>query len=171
MKPKTVGRVGNRRCPTGDGALEGVRFTGLVSGARILTLKGERPVDGLRAGERVLTREGAVPVTRVEVVSMVVPTVYIIAGSLGHCRLERDALLTAQQTVHLRDWRAPAFCGTRNAFVEAAQLVDGEFVRSLGQQVVTLHRVFCATPQVLYADGLELGTADTAGVARVTRAS
>lgn len=171
MKPKTAGRVDSEHCPTGCGVRQRIQYTGLVSGARILTLNGERLVDDLRAGDRVLTREGAVPVTRVEVVSVVVPTVYIIAGSLGHRRLERDALLTAHQTVHLRDWRAPAFCGTRNAFVEAAQLVDGEFVRSLGQQVVTLHRVFCATPQVLYADGLELGTADTAGVARITRAS
>lgn len=164
MKPKTAGRVGNEHCLTGYRAPQGSRFTGLVSGARILTLKGERPVDGLRAGDSVLTRNGAVPVTRIEVVSAVVPTVYIIAGSTGHSRPDRDALLAAHQTVYLCDWRAPAFCGTHSAFVEAAQLVDGEFVRNLGLQVVTLHRIFCASPQVIYAEGLELGTADIAGI-------
>ncbi|WP_299776771.1 Hint domain-containing protein [uncultured Roseobacter sp.] len=171
MKPKTAGRVGSEHCPTGHGAPRDHRFAGLVSGAQILTLKGERPVETLRTGDHVLTRSGAVPVIRIDIVSVIAPAVYVIAGSLGHSRPDRDALLTAHQTIHLRDWRALAFCGANKALVEAACLVDGEFVRDLGQQLVTLHRIFCAAPQVIYADGLELGTADTAGVPSFTRAS
>ncbi len=44
--------------------------------------------------------------------------------------------------------------------MRAGDLVDHEFVRDLGFLPMTLYRVICDTPQVLYADGLELGTAD-----------
>ncbi|MEM9638777.1 MAG: Hint domain-containing protein [Pseudomonadota bacterium] len=160
MKPKTAGRVGSDSCPTGYGTPQNALNAGLVSGARILTLKGECAVDDLRVADRLLTRSGAVPITRIDVVSLIIPTVYIIAGSLGHSRPDRDALLMADQTVLLRDWRAPALFGQPVALVRASALVDGEFIRDLGQQVVTVHRIFCATPQIFYADGLELGTAD-----------
>lgn len=160
MTPRTAMRLSRSHCPTGHRSAHDPQFAGLVSGAQILTLKGEQPVDDLRAGDCVLTRRGAVPVVRIDVVSLVVPTVYVIAGTLSHNRPDRDAFLTADQMVHLRDWRALAFCGRETALVQARDLIDGEFVRNMGQQVVTLHRIFCDTPQVFYAEGLELATAD-----------
>lgn len=160
MKPKTAGRAGKSFCPPDYRIAPNARFAGLVSGAQILTFQGEQRVDDLSAGDCVLTRRGAVPILRIDVVSMVAPTVYMMAGTLGHGRRDTDALLTADQTVCLRDWRAQAFHGQQTALVPARALVDGEFVRNLGQQVITLHRIFCAVPQVFYADGLEMGTAD-----------
>lgn len=135
-------------------------FHGLIEGAQLLTLKGERSVESLRPGDHILSRAGAVPVVRIDVLSAVVPAVYVLAGSLGHSRTDRDALLTADQIVHLSDWRAAALCGQQSALVTARDLVDGEFVRDVGQQLVTLYRLYCPRPQILFADGLELCTAD-----------
>lgn len=138
---------------------------GFVYGARILTMKGARRVEDIRPGDHLITRgNGAVPVQRIEQKSMVVPAVYVIAGSIGHHQPDVDTLLPATQTVLLRDWRSMALAGTRETMVEVRQLVDGEFVRDIGLQTLTLHRIYCAAPQVLYADGMELGTADASAV-------
>jgi hypothetical protein len=48
------------------------------------------------------------------------------------------------------------------ALVAARTLVDGEFIRDLGQQEHTLIQLFCDAPHILYADGLEVSTADGA---------
>ncbi|MCV3271162.1 Hint domain-containing protein [Roseobacter sinensis] len=162
MKPRTAGRSRARSSSTFCTAAEPAGHAGLISGAQVLTLKGERCVEALRVGDHVLTRGGALPLTRIDVISALVPCVYVIAGSLGHSRTDRDALLTADQMIFLRDWRATAVFGQPSALVPAQKLVDGEFVRDLGQQLVTLYRLFCPMPQILFADGLNLGTADTA---------
>jgi hypothetical protein len=42
-------------------------------------------------------------------------------------------------------------------------LVDNEFIMDLGVKETTIYQVFCdGGPHILYADGLELGTADAA---------
>lgn len=162
MKPKTAGRTSGNIPPTGRSAQPNMSGVGLVSGARILTLRGEQPVETLRAGDRVIARGGgAIPLTGIDVVSMVTHVVYIIAGSIGHSRPDSDTLLTAEQPVLIRDWRAMALYGAPHALVPARRLIDGEFVRNLGQQAVTLYRLHCAAPQVVFADGLELGTANS----------
>jgi hypothetical protein len=136
-------------------------FSGLVSDARIFTFKGEYAVQDLQVGDRVIARDGGmIPIVRIETISLIARAIYVIAGSLGHSRPDRDTLLAADQTVFLRDWRAQAFAGQEAALLPARALVDGEFVRDIGLQAMTLHRIFCADPHVLYADGLELGTAD-----------
>ena len=135
--------------------------SGFVHGARVLTMKGARAIEALRPGDYVITRgNGAVPVHRIDQRSMVVPAVYVLAGSLGHHQPDLDSLLPASQTVLLRDWRAQALAHTDEAMVTIDRLIDGEFVRDVGLQTLTLYSVFCAAPQVLYADGMELGTAD-----------
>ncbi len=162
MKPRTVGRPPvSLRAATRDDAAQ-PSYAGLISGAQLLTLNGELSVDVLRVGDHILTRSGAVPIRRIDVVSALVPSVYVIAGSLGHSRTDRDALLSADQLVFLRDWRAAALSGQRTALLQARALVDGEFVRDVGLQLVTLYRIYCQSPQILFADGLDLGTADTA---------
>lgn len=160
MKPRTVGRPAAPTRSSLRSSAEQPGFAGLISGAQVLTLKGELSVDALRVGDHVLTRAGAMPVIQIDVVSALVPAVYVIAGSLGHSRTDRDALLTADQMVFLRDWRASALSGQRTALLQARQLIDGEFVRDVGQQLVTLYRLYCTAPQILFADGLDLGTAD-----------
>ncbi|WP_299674468.1 Hint domain-containing protein [uncultured Roseobacter sp.] len=160
MTPRTVRRpIATDTAGSCDQA-QTAGFAGLISGAQLLTLKGAQAVETLCVGDRILTRNGAVPVTRIDMLSALVPAVYVIAGSLGHSRSDRDALLSADQMVFLHDWRAPVLRGRRTALVPAHALVDGEFVRDVGQQLVTLYRIFCDAPQILFADGLTLGTAD-----------
>ncbi|WP_227267815.1 Hint domain-containing protein [Roseobacter weihaiensis] len=143
--------------------------SGFVENARILTMKGSCPVQSLAVGDRVITRShGASTVERIEQCSLLTPAVYVIAGSLGHHRPEQDSLLPAGQPVLVRDWRARALTGQPEALCCAQTLVDGEFVRDIGLQTVTLYRVFCGSSQVVYADGMELGTADVmAGAAKL----
>lgn len=161
MKPKTIESLSSDRGSTDQIAAFERSSAGLVSGARILTLRAMQPVEKLRVGDSVITRaRGAVRVTEIKTVSLVTRAVYIIAGSIGHYRKDRDALVAADQTVLLRDWRARALFGQKSALVRASALIDGEFVRDLGQQAITLHRIYCGTPQIIFADGLELGTAD-----------
>ncbi|ABG32128.1 hypothetical protein CEP88_02795 [Roseobacter denitrificans] len=168
MTQKTIARSAKDKCLAAPpvAALESPHalwsMPGFVYGARILTMKGARRIEDLRPGDYVITRgQGAVPIRLIEQRSMVVPAVYIIAGSLGHHQPDLDSLLPASQTVLLRDWRARAFAGAPETMVTVDRLVDGEFVRDVGLQTLTLYSVFCSAPQVLYADGMELGTADT----------
>jgi hypothetical protein len=171
MKPKTAGRVDGDSRFTGHLARAASPFSGLVSDARIFTSDGEFAVQHLRVGDRLITRQGMIPITRIETFSLVTRAVYVIAGSLGHNRPDRDSFLSADQTVLLRDWRARAFGHAQEVLVPAKALIDGEFVRDLGMQPMTLHRIFCDGPQVIYADGMELGSADTLGLLPDQRAA
>lgn len=169
MKPKTAGRLGgvNRTAIPFELAQDipnpGARnaFAGITSGAKIMTMRGLRRIEALKPGDRIVTRSaGAVPVTRIERRSFLSRAVYILAGSIGHHQKDRDTLLPASQCVLLRDWRASVLTGKPAALLPALSLVDGEFIRDLGVMPLSVIRVFCAAPQVIYADGMELGTAD-----------
>ena len=163
MKPKTVGRVGGGIRPAG-------RFdpyvdvdTGLLRGSHLLTLDGEMPVEFLSVGDRIVTRDtGISRVLHIQRTTRPVQCIALAAGSLGHGRPDRDARLAGDQMVLIRDWRARALFRSDRALVAARTLVDGEFVTDLGEVETTIYQVFCDSPHILYADGLELGTADAA---------
>ncbi|WP_298836437.1 Hint domain-containing protein [uncultured Roseobacter sp.] len=135
--------------------------SGLVHGARVLTLRGEIPVQALVPGDRLVS-PGAVmaEVRRVEMSSVIARGVYVIAGSLGHARRTSDTLLAAGQPVRVRDWRAMAFTGMRSAWMPALSLVDGEYVRDIGLAPMTLYRIFCDGAKILCADGMEMGSGE-----------
>ncbi|WP_187432191.1 hypothetical protein ROLI_013220 [Roseobacter fucihabitans] len=173
MTPKTAGYVGASARVLRENTCCAPSLAGLVCGAHVLTPYGEQSVDSLRVGQSLISRDrGPVRIRKIEVVSLVTHLIYIIAGSIGHTRMDRDAMLTAQQTVLLRDWRARALFAKPAALARAKALVDGEYVRNLGQYPVTVHRIYCDAPQVIYADGLALGTADaTANTLQKTRSA
>ncbi|MDW3225612.1 MAG: Hint domain-containing protein [Paracoccaceae bacterium] len=161
MEPKAVQRVGGTFRQTDQILKSDTSGAGLVSGTRIPTLDRDVPVEQLCVGSHVLTRDfGPVRVIDIETISLITPVVYIIAGSIGHTRQDRDVMLTGDQTIMVRDWRAQALFGQANALTHASALIDGEFVRDLGQQAVTVYRIHCTSPQLIFADGLELGTAN-----------
>ena len=58
--------------------------------------------------------------------------------------------------------RARALFNSERALVAARALVDEEFITDLGEEETTLIQIFCNGPHIIYADGLELGTADAA---------
>ena len=163
MKPKTVGRVGGAFPQTGRFAPYASRDCGLLKGTTILTLDGEMPIDYVNIGDKVITRDsGIARVEHIQRFTRDVHTIALAAGSLGHTRPERDAMLAGDQMCLIRDWRAKALFRADRALVAARTLVDGEFIRDLGVQQQTLIQIFCDGPHILYADGLELSTADGA---------
>ncbi|KHA51774.1 Hint domain-containing protein [Sulfitobacter geojensis] len=163
MEPKTVGRVGGNDRHAGQYSPYAVLDTGLVAGAMLLTLDGEMPVEFLSVGDKLITRDtGISKVMHIQRTTRKVHTIALSAGSLGHTRPERDAVLAGDQMVLIRDWRARALFSSERALVAARTLVDGEFITDLGMQETTLYQVFCDGPHILYCDGLELSTADGA---------
>tara|TARA_R110002049_G_scaffold10127_3_gene50493 strand:+ start:203860 stop:204381 length:522 start_codon:yes stop_codon:yes gene_type:complete len=163
MKPNTVGRVGDTDRHAGQFTPYAVLDTGLVQGAMILTLDGEIPVEFLSVGDKVITRDSGISkIQHIQRTTRKVRLIALAAGSLGHTRPERDAQLAGDQMVLIRDWRARALFSSERALVAARALVDNEFITDLGEQETTLIQIFCDSPHILYADGLELGTADAA---------
>jgi len=163
MKPNTVGRVGDKDRQAGQFSPYAVLETGLLTGAKLLTLDGEMPVDFLSVGDKLITRDsGIARVEHIQSTTRSVHAVSFAAGSLGHTRPEADTLLAGDQMVLIRDWRARALFNSERALVAARSLVDGEFIMDLGQIETTIYQIFCDGPHILYADGLELGTADAA---------
>lgn len=134
---------------------------GFARNARIITTHGLRLVQELRIGDRLITRgNGVVPIELIEQQSLIARAVYVISATLGHFDSKRDSLLPAGQPVLVRDWRARAFTRRTEVILPAARLIDGEFVRDIGYQPMTLFRIYCKKPRVLYADGMELVSAD-----------
>ena len=161
MKPNTVGRVGGQDSQTGQFSPYAVLDTGLLQGTMMLTLDGEMPVEFVSIGDKLITRDSGISkVTHIQRSTRKVHTIAFAAGSLGHTRPESDALLAGDQMVLIRDWRARAMFNSERALVAARSLVDNEFITDLGMVETTLFQIFCDGPHILYADGLELGTAD-----------
>ncbi len=134
---------------------------GIVEGALVVTPRGIVRIEDLRPGDRLVSRShGIVPLLRIEQRSLVTRGIYVFAGSIGHYRSDRDTLLPSGQPVMVRDWRAKALFGKSEAVVPALHLVDGEHVRDLGFMPMTVYRLFSRGPEVIYADGMELGTSD-----------
>jgi hypothetical protein len=134
------------------------KVAGLPCGTVVLTLDGEMPVDHLVPGDRVISRNSGMAVLRdIQVVEVRTPMVRILAGSLGHTRPDRDMMVGPETLVHIRDWRAQALYGAASAMVPAARLVDGEFVAETEEVTARLYTLTFDRPQVIYADGLEVG--------------
>lgn len=132
-------------------------MTGLLRDTVVLTRSGEVLVQDIRAGHLIITRgAGLVRVQDVACHRVLMQAISIAAGSLGDTRPDTDIILPADQQILIRDWRAQALFGLDQALVSASSLVDGEFIRDLGQQNVNLYSVKLERPQVIYAGGLEV---------------
>ncbi len=155
MKPKTVGRQGGQISATRAPMQE----AGLLAGTSVLTLEGELPVEFLYPGDRIITRDaGAVPLRDVMAHRVRGQPVRIAAGTLGDRRPDRDLIVPAAQRLLVRDWRAMALTGQRQAMIPARSLLDGEFIRMLPWGELVLHQLIMDAPHVIYASGLELAT-------------
>ena len=163
MKPNMVGRVGGPAPHTGQFSSYAILDTGLLQGAMLLTLDGEMPVEFLSVGDKLITRDSGVSkVKHIQHCTREIHSISFAAGSLGHTRPERDAVLAGNQMVLIRDWRARAMFNSERSLVAARSLVDDEFVIDMGMRETTLYQIFCDGPHIIYADGLELGTSDAA---------
>lgn len=134
----------------------------IAPGTPVLTLDGALPVDHLYPGDRLVTRHGARPLLALDRVTLAAgtPIVEIAKNALGG-RPERDLWLPAGQRIVIRDWRAKALYGQGQVCIASGQLVDGEFIRlSALAEDVTAYALRFGRPEVFYADGLELASAD-----------
>lgn len=135
-------------------------IAGIIAGTKVLTMKGEMPVEALTPGIKIITRDtGFAVLDAVTCREMSLAAVRIKAGSLGHHRPETDMRATPGALILLRDWRAQALFGQPQALVPARRLVDGEFV---AQEAESLHQVYELTfskQHIVYADGIELASA------------
>jgi hypothetical protein len=130
---------------------------GVLQGTRVLTLDGDIPVDFLEIGDRVLTRSGARLLKSIEItVVSNARMVRIGASTLGNERPEDDIVVPATQQVLVRDWRAMAFAGTKQAMIAAARLTDGEFIRGETMDMARIYTLGFEDDVVIYAGGLEL---------------
>ncbi len=153
MEPKAVGHLSGYTGAACD--IEQPR--GLSTGTIVLTMKGETPVEDIKAGDRVITRDSGMAVVKAARSRRITTrAVRIMAGSLGHTRPERDVLVPAAQPILIRDWRAEALFGRKQALVPAARLADGEFVTLTGETEMMVHEIEFDTPHIIYADGLEV---------------
>lgn len=129
---------------------------GIASGTVLATLDGYLPVDFLQPGDRVVTREGMRILRAVRVHRYSGRAVTITASALGHDRPEHDLTLPAETRVLLRDWRAGALYGADQAMVPVSRLVDGEYIAETSVKSMRLYDLVFDTPQVVYAEGVEL---------------
>jgi Hint domain len=139
--------------PASDVAL----IHGVIQGTQVLTLDGEIPVEFLEIGDRVLTRNGARVLKSIEItVVRHARMVRIGASTLGHERPEEDVLVPATQKILVRDWRAMALAGTKQALIAASRLTDGEFIRGEMLDLARIYTLAFEDDAVIYAGGLEL---------------
>ncbi|MCV2889536.1 Hint domain-containing protein [Ruegeria aquimaris] len=130
---------------------------GFLAGTSLLTQDGELPVEFVSPGDRIITRDhGFAPLHHVTRARQTVRAIRFAAGSLGDTRPDCDLILPAGQAVLIRDWRAQALFGTKQAMVRADALVDGEFICDLGPRDMQLFQLHFDAAHVLYAGGLEV---------------
>lgn len=130
---------------------------GLLATTWVLTRRGEVRAADLTAGDHLITRSGGF--SEVLGTSWAIQrarAVIIKAGSLGHTRPGCDLILPSCQRILVRDWRARALFGRSESLAEVSRLVDGEFIRNLGEQDLGLVFLRLANSEVIYAGGLEL---------------
>ncbi len=130
--------------------------TGMAQGTQVLTADGMLPVDYLAPGDRIITREGVRVLVDVAVHVMVGDVIRVSASSQGHARPEEDVILGCDQALLIRDWRAKALYGAAQAMVPVARMVDGELIRRERVAGLRMYVLEFASPQVVYAGGLEL---------------
>lgn len=137
----------------------------LVAGTPVMTLQGILPVEHLLPEDRIITRAGAMRIGAVTAhVARHPHLLRISARALGHDRPEEDVLLTAEQALHIRDWRAKAMFGADQATVAADRLADGTHIRRERPASARIIHLDLPREAVIYAGGLELATV----AARVT---
>ena len=130
---------------------------GLAMGTPVLSLDGMMPVEYLHPGDRVITRSGALRLMAIEMTLVQNARVVRIAhGVLGKDRPSEDMIVTPDQPILIRDWRAKAMTGSSVALIAAAHLVDGEYIRTEVMPELRLYSLRLEEDVVIYAGDLEL---------------
>ncbi|MCX7890295.1 MAG: Hint domain-containing protein [Rhodobacteraceae bacterium] len=145
-------------------ALAAMRLPGgLLTGTSVLTAAGPTPVERIGTGTRVVTRSGLVPVIgTLSAPAHRNPLVRIEAGSGLMSQARRDLVVAAGQFLYLRGRTAFSHTGRQEAMVTAGSLADGiAILRCVlpDAEELRLHRLVFAEPEIIFAEGCELGCA------------
>ncbi|MHC0053132.1 Hint domain-containing protein [Actibacterium sp. D379-3] len=138
---------------------------GLAEGTTILTLDGALPVEFLSPGDRIVTRNGARSLRRLTAHRLTGAPYRISPGALGHDNPDREMFLAPGQKLLIRDWRAQALYGAKQALVPVARLADGTYIaRAAGKVGLRLYALEFDGDEIFYADGMEVASAPRATV-------
>ncbi|MDZ4310836.1 MAG: Hint domain-containing protein [Cypionkella sp.] len=130
---------------------------GLAIGTPVLSLDGMMPVEYLHPGDRVITRTGARKLMAIEVTLVQnARVIRISAGVLGADRPAEEMIVSPDQPILIRDWRAKAMTGAKVALIAAADLVDGAYIRAEVMAELRLYTLRFEEDVVIYAGDLEL---------------
>lgn len=152
--------------PAPGGSASVFRHSGLPMGTTIYTLAGALAVEALYPGDRVITRDAGAQTLldiRRHPVLAGTPMVHVTGDALGG-RPTQDTILPGEQRVLIRDWRARALYGTPSARVPLRRLVDGEYLRWTDDSPEAVLSLHFAHAHIIYANGLELFSADPVAV-------
>ncbi|GHC46479.1 hypothetical protein GCM10007315_05240 [Gemmobacter tilapiae] len=129
----------------------------LVLDTPVLTLQGPVKVQDLRLGDRVVTRNGARQIMAIAARTVALASVVRLGEStLGVDLPSQDLLLSPEQPVLVRDWRARALAGAGQALVPAGRLADDAFIRPESAVSLQVFRLTFDAPTVFFAANLEL---------------
>ncbi|MFN0115959.1 MAG: Hint domain-containing protein [Paracoccaceae bacterium] len=142
--------------PPGRESAGASEAAGIAAGTRVMTLDGEIPVEFLSPGDRIVTRDGMRRLVSVSAGVYSGRAMRLAEGALGHDRPQTGITLPAGTSVHLRNWRAKAMSGQPVADAPVSRLFDGQYVTEVTVRALRVYRLEFETPQVIYAEGLEL---------------
>ena len=134
----------------------------LAIGTPVMTLEGRLPVEFLIPGDRVISRSGALKLRAIEMTLVQNARVVRIAASVIDVdRAANDLIVSPDQPILIRDWRAKALTGAAVALIPVSRLVDGEYIRA---EIIADLRLFTLRfdeDVVIYAGNLELACTGT----------
>ncbi len=140
-----------------NGVQEIFTDAGILIGTPVMTLDGALPVEFISPGDRVITRNGMRKVLSIEVTRVENARVVCIAcDSLGVGRPTEDTVVSPNQQILIRDWRAQALYHKAEAMIPAARLCDGEYVRADILPEARFVTLRFEGAEVIYAGGLEV---------------
>lgn len=139
------------------------RMAGILAGAMILTESGERMIEDLRVGDRIVTRDAGIAMLRAisRRSACAMNAITVRPDSLGMGRPDREITVAPGQHLFLSDWRAEALFDAEEALVPAYRLYDGHYVRETPLENVRYFELHFEQEQIVYANGLEVGTGCT----------
>ncbi len=145
-----TGHTGISSAPWND-ATAGSAGAGLAAGTRLLTARGEIPVEDLAPGDAVLALRGPalLPIRTIGHTRTGTPLIRIEAGALGPDRPRRALCVSADQPVYLDHTPVPT---------PARALVNGVTIRTAALPGAELFHIDVGAPEVLFADGLPVAS-------------
>ncbi len=126
-----------------------------AAGTRIMTSKGNRPIERLKVGDWVQTADhGLQPVRWIGNMTVAalgdLAPIMIEAGTLGN---RRDLTVSPLHRMIISGWRAELLFGESEVLVAAKMLVNGSTIRAVPMENVTYYHMMFDTHEIVEAEG------------------